>query len=1112
MKYSNITTYKFRIILSLFVMIAAGVALQSCHDDTFDDFNVHYPEGETDVCIDLNFEPIASNALHSRGGAPAGDVIKELRDLSILFYDPRSEGNQLVIARHFTAEDIKNRNGLTVEWQDRTDNDASNGVTAESRTQHVTTKIEKVPYAAYKIYAVANLVGGTKAVLEGTDISTPDKLLGIKALWDEDAMTNNAQMLGHFTVGKQQPSPGTGEAAPDVPIIHPNQTVHAWLRRLASKITIDYDPSMLRKGITVTIKKVTVRDIPSTCFLGGPNTMGPADAEGRINTDALLNNDKNHSIVYDDPIVLTNAVTDYPRKAGDPDYPHTETAPALFFFENMQGEVPDKDKNGKLQDGKLQDSDGDGEIDHPDGYKPESEDYKDGLRYGTYIEVEAEYDAKTLGHIGRGAIKYRFMIGKNVTTNCDAERNHHYKLTLRFLGNANEVDWHIEYDEKPGFYGPNPYFVSYSYNRMTTYPIKIAGEIEGDVTMTIIQNAWWPNNAKDITYFAKTPGLRHITDDGKVVNDSVGVDFKKLYGPEPSNAPAYEKTHLWSGFLSLAQDMDNPEVSLAYGVGVVTGADTDPNKTFLYDYWRGVDTNVGGYSYKGMVRGKRTYKTTPGTHSSASEGGAYTVTKDDNATIINVPFYTREKQLQSTTAYTGNNPFTSYWREAKVLLEYKLKGEANARKDTIKVYQVRRIVNPKGVWRKHNNQTPFDVTLMIQPNETSATFEPLKSIGPWRAYVSRGNAGFIKLDGRNEVRGGDGTEVKFRISFNGTIHADQNRCAVIRVEYNNYSSHHLIFVRQGEAPIQMNYTVPIKWHLANVVSYDGTEATEGSSPLDEGSMFRYGNLSKGIMSLSNPPYAKEIAGGAELQPEDFNNGDGQADPSFERLSDGTLKGKWSSMKDDSNGFSDVIVKGKTCRVATIDDIATLIPGIKTSCWGTTITGNDVMESGYGVLYGDESTETATTIEKAYGYFIHPTDPQKSKTDGYGMRGMFVYNASTSTATLGGNNIFFPIGRSGFGRRKSKSEWNNKHSIEGVMQYAARSEWYEKNNTIDAGRVQYLPLFDDLFRSHGALYWVKKRYVTSKETVRTMDINYHTLDFGYADLGENGTCFVRMVEE
>ena len=30
----------------------------------------------------------------------------------------------------------------------------------------------------------------------------------------------------------------------------------------------------------------------------------------------------------------------------------------------------------------------------------------------------------------------------------------------------------------------------------------------------------------------------------------------------------------------------------------------------------------------------------------------------------------------------------------------------------VPVYQVRRVVNPKGVWRRYNDNTPFDVTLM----------------------------------------------------------------------------------------------------------------------------------------------------------------------------------------------------------------------------------------------------------------------------------------------------------------------------------------------------------------------------------------------------------------
>ena len=76
--------------------------------------------------------------------------------------------------------------------------------------------------------------------------------------------------------------------------------------------------------------------------------------------------------------------------------------------------------------------------------------------------------------VGRGPIKYRFMLGKDVITDYNAERNHHYKLTLKFKGYANDADWHIEYEEpEPGIEVPNPYYISYLYNRTMNLPVKI---------------------------------------------------------------------------------------------------------------------------------------------------------------------------------------------------------------------------------------------------------------------------------------------------------------------------------------------------------------------------------------------------------------------------------------------------------------------------------------------------------------------------------------------------------------------------------------------------------------------------------------------------------------
>ena len=95
------------------------------------------------------------------------------------------------------------------------------------------------------------------------------------------------------------------------------------------------------------------------------------------------------------------------------------------------------------------------------------------MPYGTYIEVDAYYRSINEEKVGSGDIKYRFMLGKNITTNYDAERNHHYKLTLKFKNFANDADWHIEYAEpEPGIEVPNPYYISYLYNRTMDLPIK----------------------------------------------------------------------------------------------------------------------------------------------------------------------------------------------------------------------------------------------------------------------------------------------------------------------------------------------------------------------------------------------------------------------------------------------------------------------------------------------------------------------------------------------------------------------------------------------------------------------------------------------------------------
>ena len=102
--------------------------------------------------------------------------------------------------------------------------------------------------------------------------------------------------------------------------------------------------------------------------------------------------------------------------------------------------------------------------------------WKDHKPYGTYVEVEGYYVSKNPQNPGDGPIKFRFMLGKDIATDYNAERNHHYKLTLMFKGYGNDADWHIEYEEPKGIVVPDPYYIYYLYDQTMTLPIKVVGK------------------------------------------------------------------------------------------------------------------------------------------------------------------------------------------------------------------------------------------------------------------------------------------------------------------------------------------------------------------------------------------------------------------------------------------------------------------------------------------------------------------------------------------------------------------------------------------------------------------------------------------------------------
>ena len=1012
----------------LFLMI---VTVTSCQDDFMNGETIG--EGEARVSVTLDFKPMSSALTRTR---TAGDALKDISSLHVLLYDKDKN-----LIKNWKID------GYTVSDENRNDSDAENGSSAETSTKRATFELpEEIGFGKYYMYAVANIPDLLTNSTYSEAIQTVDGLKNIPLTWDSEDVANNGQMIGFFTKSSE---PALSAADESLIVNEKSVKLHAWLRRAASKVTVAFDGSKLKEGVFIYLQSVQIKDIPSQCYLGKENNVGkegytlavPENGPDMIDGEIITyhEGDKAEDFEYGE------GCADHRVTVGSPHFgSHDETAPALYFYENMQGagdNMPDK----------RQDADGNGSLDRPG--LPDDATYrlKDDVPYGTYIEVHAHYISNNSERLGNGHIIYRFMLGQDVKKDYNAKRNCHYKLTLKFKNFANEADWHIEYEEpEPGVMTPEPYYISYLYNHSMMYPIKVntGGRKIEYIKAEILENNWAPYNASSDIYYTGAPN---------------GVA-----------AP-------WNGFLSLHKTTE----------------------TVLYP---DEITNNETYYKKDPKRGEREYKnfilpinktseefTTDGSH----PDDKYRVEKhptETNTYNIYIPMYTRAKQMISTTGYTGNNPYVAYQRKARVKITTKLEGLNEVFTNEVPIYQVRRVVNPKGIYRSLKNNKSFHVVLKRLPGEDQQMFKTFQSEGPWKAYVVKETNGKgitlsvtdsktteLKDDPEygKAIYGKTGSVIDFNVNFEqSSDNPSDNRYAIIRVEYHNYTCQHLIFVRQGDKPDDL-VTGGVKWYAMNMK----TTSELASNPLDEGSLFKFGKWNHPIDALSNKnprePWIKVTPEDFKIYPED----------GFTNAATGD-KMVWTDIihSNTTDGFGNPQMAN--ARVATGADFWEL--------------RNSYIEQGYGVLYGDDATETADDIVEAYGY-----DYEHNKS-GRGMRGCFAYNSET------GKNLFFPIGASGYGHRKQSytPTWGDPETLNGVLRYAS-------------GRTQLYPspverpLFYDIYKRPGAIYWlnaeIPQNHFTPTDGVSLgWDINYFSFDFNFISKdnlirsGRSDACFVRCV--
>lgn len=414
----------FSIILALWTVT---VTLAGCTDDLIDK-TVNIPDTEVEIRGEVIYRPLVPTEVQTRSTeAPEGTKYKGITSLYVFFFNSDRE-----IIREYSGEVV----------------DFTRVSSGGSTHERVTFK-KKVRSGQYYVYAVANISDSQKNDL--MQVTSIEELRKFKLDWDDD-IAKDLEMFGvfkqNYTEGSAAPDNEDFEADELLTITPDENSLHSWVRRAVSKVTVDFNGTKLKEGVTVYIKSAALKDVASGALLGFSSKAVSSKTDETVDTDEATDNDSkitciqsDYSITYGEgenhsgwPTV-TKTHTFSPTDAwGNPSGSsfHDDNAKALPCYENMQGEPEGASK-------KYQDSDGNGIIDSKT---------KDGVDNGTYLEVEGYYVADRPEYKSEGKIVYRFMLGKDAEKNFDLVRNHHYKITMHFKDYGNDVDWHIEYNEK----------------------------------------------------------------------------------------------------------------------------------------------------------------------------------------------------------------------------------------------------------------------------------------------------------------------------------------------------------------------------------------------------------------------------------------------------------------------------------------------------------------------------------------------------------------------------------------------------------------------------------------------------------------------------------------
>lgn len=1093
-----------RIYYIFYILLLAS--LYGCEDRLT--YPGEIPDGVSDARFQLSFNHFTPSLENSRS---SGTAIKSIDKLWVVIYT--TDG---------TLYEYKQIGDYKLTPNSRPDGSES----SEVETGHAEFTM-RLPNGRYRIYAVAN------CDLTAEDVISETALQNKKLTWQNEKLNGtkgqpNSEMFGYFTNSEKGDMNSTkGFQAGEV-IVNGSLPLHAWIKRAASKLTVAFDTHNLKDNVFIYIQSIKIKDIPTENYLGRRNRPGE---EGRTISDELVDGE---TLYLANASATDNAKADHGKwrmlargnrvwglnsEAGNKmsesasiedriKNEHLESVEALYFYENSQPEGIEGTESDKRQDVTGENK----EVSYPDGEKPDNPAWKDARPYGSYVEVKGYYICEDNVRPGKGEILYRFMLGKNTTTDYDAERNHHYQLTMHFNGYANDIDFHIVYNEeyKPGTYTNDTTYVSYLYNQPATTVLRAtpkAGYKLTNVKAVIVDNEWRPHSDTKVPLLE--PDYNSKAWDMQISGtDSYAGGAAYNQKLDPECAPNCE-----FGFLSL-RTVEKVTINM--------GGGSTSYSTMVKNFRNSYAANDAGDATK--PKGMREYQVPA--YNSPVESKTYPDAVDGNYTvsytiknqgreneehnyIYTIPLYTRAKTLDSWGVYSGANPFYQHHRYARIKFITTFENINNPDdkyQDSVysHVLQARRIDNPRGIYRSGSNTDPFNVKLLytlLVPNNGQA-FREVISRGPWSATIEVDEEGLAKIstpDGQTassvgaSIYGESNTPIAFKYTPQKTVSDNgQSLGAVIKVRYHNYSCVHTLVVRQGYGPTKFEQGT-LNWSTFNV--YDEKNLTV--NPLSIGSLFRRDTyLHDAIAESNNDTYKVGDNPGANGAFTVRNvNAQGKIY---------TETKKWSAITYMAKGNLGTTAFGNFTLAPTNRNYH--VPSTTES--RKDLSDNNDINFGFGIVYGDGAGNTLDTSD-AYSF----SDPDNKITRSQmGVRGVVAYSLRT------GRNIFFPFGALGHGRRKSR-EWGltDKMAItfstgNGLLRYGSvdvrlggtlgqNGRWPQSDGSVRDYRYNdYRPMAYNLPDQFGGAYW------HSDNTRLAMDFNYGnymTAELGTDDLYTQG---------